>query len=194
MFVAPAPIIWGDQHLGLPSSQALEGYSVLFWAVGAASATASLETGFTRRQLTALGVGFILAAIVLGGWLLAGPVAAALWNTTAPAAACTRQDCGGAPIGVLLAVALALIPFVGTAEVLFACGWLAPRIGLTIGWGWAMPVAVVAALLVAGYVYVRAPDPLASPARGLDLALLPFVPLLVLAALRTPAPRAHRSP
>lgn len=192
-FIAPAPLIWGDQHLGLPSSQALEGYSVLFWAIGAASATASLESAFRWRQLATLAVGLILGAIVLGGWLLSGALATAVWNSTASASGCTPPECGAIPIGARLAAALAVIPLIGTAEVLLACGWLVHRIGLAIDWGWAMLVAASAAVLLVAYVYLRAPDPLASPARGLDLVVLPFTLSFVLAVLRTPASRPHRS-
>jgi hypothetical protein len=34
-FVTPAPIVWGDDHLGFTPSQAFEGYGALFWIVGA---------------------------------------------------------------------------------------------------------------------------------------------------------------
>ncbi len=40
--LTPAPIVWGDEHLGLTSSQALEGYGVLFWIVGAVVSVASM--------------------------------------------------------------------------------------------------------------------------------------------------------
>jgi hypothetical protein len=160
--VTPAPIVWGDDHLGFTSSQALEGYAALFWTVGAITTLDSLTSVVKRRQALGLALGIIFATIVLCGWVLGGL---------------------GAAVG------LALIPAVGTLEVLFALGWLARRLGpvpAAIDWRWAAAAGVTCACALAAYVYVRGPQALGPQASGMDLALLAvlgWLPVVVLARL-----------
>lgn len=126
VLVTPAPLVWGDVHLAFITSQLLEGYGVLFWMVGAATAVASLVEVLKHRHTVALAVFVIFGAIVLGGRVLSGTVATLLWSTTAFGYACAG-DCGdGTPVGVEQAVSLALIPLVGTLAVLLVI-WRASR-------------------------------------------------------------------
>jgi hypothetical protein len=166
--VTPAPIVWGDDHLGFPSSQALESYGALFWAFGAIITLDSLTAVLKRRQALVLASALIVAVIVLCGWVLAG---------------------FGAAVG------LALIPALGSVEVLLALGWLAHRVaGVTsaLDWRSAAVAAATCACAMAAYVYLRGPQAFGSQASGMDLALLgvlAWLPVLVLARLRTLTPR-----
>jgi hypothetical protein len=161
--VTPAPIVWGDDHLGFPSSQALESYGALFWAVGTITTLASLTGALKRRQALVLAFGLIVAAIVLCGWVL---------------------------VGVGTGVRLALMPTVGTLEVLVALGWLAHRlapIASGIDWPRTAGAGATCACALAAYIYLRGQQAFGSQANGLDLALLAvlaWLPVLVLARLR----------
>jgi len=161
--VAPAPIWWADDHLGFTSSQAVEGYGALFWIVGAIAALDSLTWVVTRRQALALALG-VFTTVALCGWVLAG-------------------------IGA--AVGLALIPALGTLEVLLALGWLARRLApvpVAIDWRWATGAGATCACAMTAYVYLRGPHAFGSQARGMDLALLAvlaWLPVVVLARLPT---------
>jgi hypothetical protein len=172
VLVTPAPILWGDDHLGFRSSQALEGYGALVWTVGVTTTLHSLTWVVKRRQAFLLAVG-IIDAIVLCGWVLAG-------------------------IGA--AVGLALIPAVGTLEVLLALGWLAHRRALVASatdWRWAAVAAATCACAMAAYVYLRGPQAFGPQASGMDLsllALLACLPVVVLARLRTLTARPPASP
>jgi hypothetical protein len=172
-FVAPAPILWGDDHLGFTSSQALEGYAALFWTVGAIATLDSLTSVVKRRQVLALACGLIVAAILLCGWVLSGM---------------------GAALG------LALIPAVGTLEVLLALGVLAHRlagVASAVDWRWAAGAGATCACAMAAYVYLRGPQAFGSQASGMDLALLAVfacLPVVVLARLRTLAARPPAPP
>jgi hypothetical protein len=167
--VAPAPILWGDDQLGLTSSQALEGYGALFWAVGALVTMYSLSEVLQWRQLLVSGFGLIIVAVVLSGFV---------------------QRSLGAAVG------LSLIPAVGTVEVLLAFGWLAHRgagAASALDWRQSAAAAAAAAFAIAAYVYVRGPQSLGLQASGVDFALLAVVvwlPVVVLARLRTLAARA----
>jgi len=99
--VTPAPILWGDDHLGFTASQAVEGYGVLVWIVGAITALSSLPSSVVRRRAPVLAVGIVAGAAV----------------------------CAWALVGIGAAVGLALIPTLGTLEVLVAIGWLARQPG-----------------------------------------------------------------
>lgn len=110
--LAPAPMLWGDDHLGFTSSQAFEGYVALFWIVGAITTLQSLTLVLKRRLRLGLALGIIIATIVLCGLVLGG-------------------------IGV--AVTLVLMPTLGTIEVLLAIVWLAHRLAqgsAAIDWQW----------------------------------------------------------
>jgi len=166
--VTPAPILWGDDHLGFTSSQALEAYGALFWAVGAISTLDGLTGIMKRRQVLVLAFALIVAATSFGGWLVGG---------------------------VDAAVGLALIPAAGSVEVLLALSWLAHRVaGVTsaLDWRWAAGAGAACACAMAAYVYLRGPQAFGSQASGMDLALLgvlAWLPVVVLARLRTHTPR-----
>jgi hypothetical protein len=172
-FVAPAPIVWGDDHLGFTSSQAFEGYGALFWIVGAVASLDGLTGAMKRRQVLVLAFGLILAAILIGVWALAG--------------------IGGA-------LGLALIPAVGAVEVLVALGWLARRlvgVASASDWWWAAGAGATFACGIALYVYVRGPQVFGAHASAMDLgqlAVLVWLPVLVLARLRTHAARPPALP
>jgi len=94
--------------------------------------------------------------------------------------------------GVDAAVGLALIPAAGSVEVLLALSWLAHRVaGVTsaLDWRWAAGAGAACACAMAAYVYLRGPQAFGSQASGMDLALLgmlAWLPVVVLARLRTP--------
>jgi hypothetical protein len=150
-FVTPAPIVWGDDHLGFTSSQALEGYGALFWIVGAVASLDVLTGVMKRRQVLALAFGLILATILIGGWALAGV---------------------GAALG------LALIPGIGALEVLLALGWLArPLAGVASAsaWWWSAGAGATFACAIALYVYLRGPQAFGAHASAMDLGQLAVV-------------------
>jgi hypothetical protein len=171
--VAPAPIVWGDDHLGFTSSQALEGYGALFWIVGAVVSLGGLTGAMKRRQVLVLAFGLILAAILVGVWVLAG-------------------------IGP--ALGLALIPAVGALEVLLALAWCARRlagVASASAWWCAAGAGATFACALALYVYVRGPQVFGAHASAMDLgqlAVLVCLPVLVLARLRTLAARPTALP
>ena len=159
VLVTPAPIVWGDDHLGFPSSQALESYGALFWAVGAITSLDSLTGALKRRQALVLAFGLIVAAIVLCGWVL---------------------------VGIGTGVRLALMPAVGTLEVLLALGWLAHQralVGSAIDWRRAAGAGATCACAMAAYVYLRGPQAFGSQASGVDLALLALLACLPVVGL-----------
>jgi hypothetical protein len=166
--VTPAPILWGDDHLGFASSQALEGYGALFWAVGTFVTMHSLSGVMQRRQLVLVPFGLIVGAIVLSGLAVGGV---------------------GAGVG------LSLIPVAGTVEVLLAFGWLTHRgagAASPMNWRLAAAAGTMCACAVAAYVYLRGPQAFGSQASGMDFALLvvlAWLPIVVLAGLRTFAAR-----
>ena len=164
-FVTPAPILWGDDHLGFPSTQALEGYGALFWAVGAIATLDSLSGVIRRRELLGLACGLIAAALLVCGWV-------------------------GSIIGP--GAGLALVPAAGTLAVLLALTLLVRRqagLAATINWQWATRASTACAAAMAAYVYLRGPQAFGPRASELDLALLgilAWVPVIVLARWRTP--------
>lgn len=169
-FVTPAPIVWGDDHLGFTSSQALEGYGALFWSVGAVATLDSLTGVLKRRQVLVLAFGLIVAASVLCGLVVGGTDAA---------------------------LGLALLPAVGTVEVLLALWWLAHRVAgvaAALDWRWAVGTGAFCACAMGAYVYLRGPQAFGSQASATDLALLAVsVCLPVVPLARVPA-RAVRRP
>ena len=99
--VSPAPILWGDDHLGFPSTQALQGYGMLVWAVGAIATLDSLSGIIRRRELLGLACGLIAAALLACGWVasIIGPGAGL---ALVPAAGTLGPACahvGGPPSG-----------------------------------------------------------------------------------------------
>jgi hypothetical protein len=108
--------------------------------------------------------------------------------------------CGWVLVGIGAAVGLALIHAVGTLEVLLAMGWLAHRLGLVasaIDWRWAAGVGATCGCAMAAYVYLRGPQAFGPQASGMDLALLAalaWLPVVVLARLRTLTARPPASP
>jgi hypothetical protein len=159
-FVTPAPIFWGDDHLGFPSTQALQGYATLFWAVGAIATLDSLSGVIRRRELLGVACGVIAAALLVCGWLgtIVGP-----------------------------AVGLALVPAAGTLAVLLALTLLARRDAgpaARVNWPWATRSSTASAAAMAVYVYLRGPQAFGPRASELDLVLLGIlacVPVIVLA-------------
>ncbi|HEY3058125.1 MAG TPA: hypothetical protein VGL99_04030 [Chloroflexota bacterium] len=164
--VAPAPVLWRDDHLGLMSSQALTGYGALFWTVGALVAVDSLTGVVKRRQVLVL---TLAAPLVLGAWVLGGT---------------------GAGLG------LALIPTVGTLTVVLVLGWLdqrSARSSSAMNWPWAAGVGAICACVIAGYVYLRGPQVFGAQASATDLALLGVLaclPIVVLARFAHPPRRS----
>jgi hypothetical protein len=160
----PAPIVWGDDHLGFTTSQAIAGYGALFWTLGAVTTLDSLVGVITRRQALGLAFGISAAAIMLGVWVVSS---------------------GGTALG------LALIPGVGTVEVVVALGWLAHRhaaVALAMDWRSAATAGATCACAVAACVYLPGPRIFDSRSSGMDLAVvavLAWLPVVVLARLRT---------
>jgi hypothetical protein len=171
VLISPAPVVWRDDHLGFTSSQVLAGFGALEWAVGAIVTLGTLTCVTTRRQTLVLAVCLVSAPVLLSGWALAG---------------------FGAAVG------LALIPVLGTLEVVLVVGWLAHRrasVASTIDWRWGAGVGAACACVLAAYVYLRGQQAFNSQASAMHLALLGVLaclPVFVLACLRTlpPRPRA----
>ena len=162
--VSPAPILWGDDHLGFPSTQALQGYGMLVWAVGAIATLDSLSGIIRRRELLGLACGLIAAALLACGWVasIIGPGAG-----------------------------LALVPAAGTLVLLALTLVVRRQAGLAsrINWQWATRASTACAAAMAAYVYLRGPQAFGPRASELDLALLgilAWVPVIVLARWRTP--------
>ena len=156
---APAPIVWGDNHLGFASSQALEGFSALFWIVGAISSVGALSGVIKRRHVLLLDFGLTLTALLICGWALGG-------------------------IGP--AFSLAFVPAVGTIELLLVLTWLAhrfPGVASAIDWRWAATVGLTSAATIAAYVYLRGPQAFGAQANAMDLLLLAMVVWLPVPAL-----------
>jgi hypothetical protein len=166
--VAPAPILWGDDHLGFTSSQAFEGYGALFWAVGTFLTMQSLSGVMQRRQLVLVPFGLVVGAIVLSGLAVGGV---------------------GAGVG------LSLIPVAGSVEVLLAFGWLTHRgagAALPMNWRLATAAGTLCAFAVAASVYLGGPQAFGSQASVMDFALLVVVawlPIVVFAGSRIFAAR-----
>jgi hypothetical protein len=170
--ITPAPVVWGDDHLGFASSQALEGYGALLWIVGATTTVHSLAWLMNRRQATLLALGLTVAAIVL---------------------------CAGVLASAGAAVGLALIPPLGTLGVLLALGCLKHRLAPVAAapdWPLAAGAGATCACVMAAYVYLRGPQAFGPHASGMDLALLGVLaclPVLGLARMRTLRPRSAAS-
>jgi hypothetical protein len=181
LLVTSAPIVWGDVHLGLPGSQVLEVYGTTTWAAGAVLTIASLSDRLRRGQSVAVALGCIVGAIAIGGWALSGPSATLLWSLSADRFPCVATDCAEVPAGVTQAVALALIPMVGTVELALVLSWLRRRLRPNIDWARASLGGLGLASVLGVYMYTRGPSLSTSPTTGLDLLLLACVSVLVLA-------------
>jgi hypothetical protein len=175
MLLGPAPLVWGDDHLGFTSSQAFEGYAALSWIVGAITTLDSfagvLASG--RRHALGLAFGIVLSTALVSGWVLVG---------SSPA------------------LGLALVPALGTLQVLLAVAWLANRrtpVASPAGFRPAAIAAATCACAMAAYVYLRGPRVLGSAASAMDLgmvAVLAWLPVVVLGRLRTLKPRTPVPP
>jgi len=179
VLVTPAPILWGDVHLGFKSSQALEIYGNVAWAAGAVVFITGLANRLRQGQQLAMVLGCILAAII-GAWALSGPSAALVWSGAAGRYPCTGADCADVPTGVRQAVALALIPLVGTVVVAVLFAWLQARVHPSTDLPRASLAGVVLALITGAYVYVRGPALASSPTYGVDLLVMAGLCVLVL--------------
>jgi hypothetical protein len=143
---------------------------------GLSARFASLDvlTGVTkRRQVLVPALGVIMAALLIGGWALAGL---------------------GAALG------LALIPGIGTLEVLLTLGWLTRRpagAASASTWWWAAGAGATFACAIALYVYLRGPQAFGAHASAMDLgqvAVVVWLPVFALARLRTLAARQPALP
>jgi hypothetical protein len=154
--VAPAPVLWGDDHLGFASSQAIEGYSALFWMLGAFITVDVLRRFVKLGAAAVLPLGVVVVAITCW-WAL------------------TRVSAG---------VGLALVLAVGTLGALLAVGALTHRLAPAVNWRLAIVTGAACACAIAVYVYLRGATAFGAEASWIDLitlGVLACVPVLVLA-------------
>ena len=139
--VTPAPIVWGDDHLGFAPSQAVAGYGCCSGLWARSRPWNGLVGAITRRLALGLTFGICVVAIMLG--------------------VCWVVSSGGPALG------LALSSGVGTVAVL-ALGWLAHRhaaVASALDWRSAA-TAGATCVAVAACVYLPGPRNSSTPGRA----------------------------